>query len=128
MKIDRAIVSRKFNLGNYESLDMALEYQLTEGDNPKQVLAELREAIEMEFIDMQRKGSTPTAKPAPKCTKYAEDFKQYKDIELTQTQNEVEVHVTKFLDTAVWNEVHGKVKALGGKWDRADGFWRIPAC
>jgi hypothetical protein len=55
MKFDRAIVSRKFNLGNYETLDMALEYQLAEGDNPKQILAELREAIEMEFIDMQRK-------------------------------------------------------------------------
>lgn len=65
MNINKASVTRKFNLGNYESIDLTLEADLNEKDNPLNCLQELRDAIEMEFINMQRKDK-PAASPAVK--------------------------------------------------------------
>jgi hypothetical protein len=55
MRITKVSVSRKFNLGNYESCDMAAEAELNENDKPLEIWEILRDNIEMEFAAMQRK-------------------------------------------------------------------------
>jgi hypothetical protein len=61
MNISKVSVTRKFFLGNFETLDMSAEADITlPNENFKQVLGELREAIEMEYIDMQRVKPTQT--------------------------------------------------------------------
>jgi len=59
MNITKAVVTRKFNLGNYEQLCMTAEAELT-NDNLKEALTVLRDNIEMCFTDMERKD-----KPTP---------------------------------------------------------------
>lgn len=59
MNIKTVSVSRKFNLGNYESLDLYMEADLAANENPKEALAILRDNLEMTFAEMQR------AKPKP---------------------------------------------------------------
>lgn len=60
MNINKVAVTRKFNLGNYESLDLSAEATLNEKDNPLEVWQILRDNIEMEFVAMQK------PKPQPK--------------------------------------------------------------
>ena len=63
MKISKVMVNRKFNLGNYETLDMAAEAELSETDSPLEVWTILRDNLEMEFTNMQSK--TPEHKLSP---------------------------------------------------------------
>jgi hypothetical protein len=64
MKITKVMVNRKFNLGNYETLDIAAEAELNETDNPLEIWGVLKDNIEMSFIDMQKKKVTPQQIPA----------------------------------------------------------------
>jgi hypothetical protein len=65
MKITKVMVNRKFNLGNYESLDVAAEAELSESDNVLEAWSILRDNAEMWFIDQQRKkeASKPSQEP-----------------------------------------------------------------
>ena len=62
MNITKVSYSRKFSLPNYENLDLSIEAQLNEKDNPLEVWSILADNTEMWFIDHQRKKETP--KPA----------------------------------------------------------------
>jgi len=64
MKIVKVMVNRKFNLGNYETLDMAAEAELNDNDNPLEVWQIIRDNIEMEYITMQQK-KTKQEPPKP---------------------------------------------------------------
>ena len=66
MKITKVSVNRKFNLGNYETLDMAAEAELNEKDNPLEVWNIIRDNIEMCFTDMQRPKPKPVQPEHPK--------------------------------------------------------------
>ena len=66
MKIVKVMVNRKFFLGNFETLDMAAEAELSENDNPLATWELIRDNIEMEYIAMQSK--TRKA-PTPACDK-----------------------------------------------------------
>ena len=55
MKITKVSFNRKFNLGNYESLDVGAEAELGENDNALEVWSILRDNSEMWYIDQQRK-------------------------------------------------------------------------
>lgn len=67
MKITKVMVNRKFNLGNYETLDLAAEAEINDTDNPIETWNILRDNIEMTAFNMQRKTATPPQQPpAPK--------------------------------------------------------------
>ena len=61
MKITKVAVTRKFNLTNYESLDLTAEAELAENENVLEAWNILRDNAEMCFIDMQRKRDAGTA-------------------------------------------------------------------
>lgn len=76
MKLDRISLNRKFNLGNYETLDLGLEAQLGEQDNPLDVWKQLEDLAEMYLQTRLSKATSkadekpvaepkPVAKPAP---------------------------------------------------------------
>jgi hypothetical protein len=55
MKIVKVSFTRKFNLGNYESLDLHAEAELSGADNPPEIWTVLRDNTEMWFRDSQKK-------------------------------------------------------------------------
>jgi replication factor A1 len=69
VKITKVSFSRKYNLGNYETLDVGAEAELTEQDNPLEAWSILRDNAEMWFIDQQRKKDAEASgaqTPSPK--------------------------------------------------------------
>jgi hypothetical protein len=62
LKIDRARITRKFNLGNYETLDVGFEASLGEKDNPLDVCRQLEDLCE---LYLQARTAKPEAKPKP---------------------------------------------------------------
>jgi hypothetical protein len=69
MNIKKIAITRKFNLGNYESLDLTAEADLLETDGLTASLMILRESIEMAYTDMQRVKPAAPQKPAPQTVK-----------------------------------------------------------
>lgn len=69
MKITKVSFTRKFNLGNYESLDVAAEAELNENDNALEVWSILKDNAEMWFIDQQRKDKKPSPTSNPQAEK-----------------------------------------------------------
>ena len=45
MKPERIAITRKFNLGNYQTIDYHVEASLAEGEDPGQALKELEQVI-----------------------------------------------------------------------------------
>ena len=60
MRIVKVTFNRKFNLGNYESLDVGAEAELAENDTAMEVWTILKDNAEMWFIDQQRKRKEPS--------------------------------------------------------------------
>ena len=48
MKITNVEVTRKFNLGNYETMDIKLAADVEEGDNPESVIISLKNQIKQQ--------------------------------------------------------------------------------
>ena len=63
MRITKVSTERLFNLGNYESIRVGAEADLSDNDNPKEVWSILVSNAEMWFIDQQRQKDKE--KPAP---------------------------------------------------------------
>jgi hypothetical protein len=72
MKLTAISLNRKFNLGNYETLDVGLEAQLSEKDNPLDAWKQLEDLAEMH---LQTRTAKPEAKPtiAPKPSEKADN-------------------------------------------------------
>ena len=68
MKITKVMFNRKFNLSNYESLDIAAEAELIDDSvNVLEAWSILKDNAEMWFIDQQRKKTQALQQPvAPK--------------------------------------------------------------
>ena len=73
MNITKVAYSRKFNLGNYETLDLSIEAQLSEKDNPLEVWSILADNAEMWFIAQNNK---QTAKLQPQQTQQPQASQQ----------------------------------------------------
>jgi len=74
MNITKVSYSRKFSLPNYENLDLSIEAQLNEKDNPLDVWSILADNTEIWFIEKTRKAKqdvkpqTTPQQPAPQAT------------------------------------------------------------
>jgi hypothetical protein len=65
-------VTRKFNLGNYETLDIGLKAFIEEGEDPKQAMAKLEDEI-LRYQNKRVSQSEPQVKPSvPSETKTAQ--------------------------------------------------------
>ena len=62
MNVTKVAYTRKFNIGNYESVDVSIEAQLNDKDNPLEVWSILADNAEMWFIgEKTRKKGAPQA-------------------------------------------------------------------
>ena len=71
MNITKVSYSRKFSLPNYENLDLSIEAQLNEKDNPLEVWSILSDNAEMWFIgerNKKAKTQVPLQQPVPQVT------------------------------------------------------------
>ena len=127
MKVTKVMVNRKFNLGNYETLDMAAEAELNDTDNPLEIWQVLRDNIEMEYIAMQNKTKpTPTSKPQPtpqpqpKQSSQGESLKgKFKDETLQHILIQLNGDITTkeyIHDKALWARINDDLKANGYVW------------
>ena len=64
MNVTKVAYTRKFNIGNYESVDVSIEAQLNDKDNPLEVWSILADNAEMWFIGekTRKKGASATPK------------------------------------------------------------------
>jgi hypothetical protein len=146
LRIIKVSVNRKFNLGNYETLDMSAEAELSENDKPLEIWEILRDNIEMEFSAMQRKdrkaptpASDQATKPQP-TTKAPEQTKGLdairmkfsEDVEtrltFEQKGNYVIVKPKQFLGSELFAAISGIIRGSGGEYISAgkDSHWRVP--
>jgi hypothetical protein len=70
MKITKVMVNRKYNLGNYETLDIAAEAELSEKDTAYEVWSILKDNADNWFMEMRnpkpKPAPVPVVQPAPK--------------------------------------------------------------
>ena len=126
MKITKIMVNRKFNLGNYESLDMAAEAEISEADNPLEILAVLRDNIEMEYIAMQNKKTQPAPSTTTSPFKRVEPKKEepktksgFKDetIKNVVIETNGDIKTIGFIhDRELWARINDDLKANGYRW------------
>ena len=121
MKINKVSVSRKFNLGNYETLDMAAEAELNEKDSPLEVWEILRDNIEMEFQSMQRKDRKAPTPMSDQALKQPLQTKTglFKEATLKNTLAQLDgsmkpIHYIE--DKELWNQINDDLTACGFKW------------
>lgn len=129
------MVNRKFNLGNYETLDLAAEAELNETDNPLEVWNIIRDNIEMQFINMQKpkpKASEPvplqnpfknviasksaTLEPPNQTQSATETFKE-ETIKYTLAQLNGDIKPIHYInDSELFGRISEDLKTHGYKW------------
>jgi len=143
MNITKASYSRKFNLGNYESMDVSAEADLAPDDSVLDVWTVLRDNAEFWFNDQKNKKPNPRQEQPPttqsnqatKTTQSTEDrirqafptnlealleFKQANRIVLIKPKN--------FLGSEIFADISAIVKDLKGAYVSAgrDSHWEVP--
>jgi hypothetical protein len=140
VNITKVSFSRKFNIGNYESLDASMEAELSEKDNPHEVLTILKDNVEMWFIDQRKTGANHPAQtqiaPAPTTTPpatlgnirrlFPEDLEKLLTFE--QKGKVVIIKPRAFLGTTIYSEILDIVRKAGGEYISAgkDSHFRVP--
>jgi len=132
MNITKVAYTRKFNLGNYESLDLSIEAVLNEKDNPLEVWSILSDNAEMWFISEKTRKTKQDAKPqsAPQQPalqaksasqaienirkKFPEDIENRLDFE--EKNGDIIVKSKQFLGSEAFREALDAVTALSGKY------------
>jgi len=130
LKLDRVKLNRKYNLGNYETLDVGFEAETTEQDNPLDVLKGLEDLAELylQSRTMKPESSKPEKKETPQPTKqqannlleqFPPDYRSY----LSVKDNKIFI---KFVSKEKWTEINQVAKGLGYEWISAgkDSHWR----
>ena len=147
MKIIKVALTRKFNLGGYESIDVSAEAELAENDNCLEVWTILKDNAEMWHLYQQRERKEPS-EAAKKIAEQITSGAAPKEVERTQAKgilNEFPkdlanlLEVSKvgmvwilkpvhFLGAEKWKEINDIVKNCGGKWIGAgkESNWEVP--
>ena len=136
MKVTKVMVNRKFNLGNYETLDMAAEAELNDTDNPLEIWQVLRDNIEMEYIVMQNKTKptppqpTPTAQPQEATlNNFIAEFppEQQQRLDFALKGNKFIIRPKQFLGSDMFAQVSAVVRSFGGEYISAgkESHWRV---
>ena len=131
--ISVAKISRKFNLGNYESMEVGLEAFVGEGENVYEVLAGLEGTIKTyiqthhsEVLDV--KPSQPQAQPQQptkmvqltiqeKLEKIKQPFRGFEDLlAFTVSDGKVVVRARQFLGSENFAKIANIVRGLGGTY------------
>ncbi len=134
MKIIKVAFTRKFNLGNYESLDLYAEAELNEKDNPLEIWAILRDNTEMWFRDSLKKPVGEREQPQPKeePQKLQAEKKAEPEIDVTglhwedvRTENPFEV--CKDYEAEAYKLLKAKIHEKQGKPIWVDGatYWMM---
>jgi hypothetical protein len=149
VNITKVSFNQKFNLGNYESIDVGAEAQLSDKDNPLEVWTILRDNAEMWFISEKNKKPTPhleqplplpqtstpktqqlTNKNTDPITTLRANFTEEIDQKLNykQQNSSILIHPKNFLGSEIFAEISTIVRRLRGEYISAgrDSHWRIP--
>jgi hypothetical protein len=144
LNITKVSYSRKYNLGNYESLDVAAEAVLNEKDNPLEVWTILADNTEMWYIAEKNKKANPQPKqpstPQPQATQPKPEAVANIDI-LKEFPEEVESRLTAerkgnywiirpkhFLGSELFAQISATVRVLHGEYVSAgkESHWMVP--
>ena len=127
MKLDRVKLNRKYNLGNYETLDVSFEAEITEQDNPLDTLKGLEDMAELYL--QSRTSRTEQPKPQPKEAEHT----AAKSI-LNEFPAEYRQHLTvkngniysEFVNKERWTEINQIARGIGYEYVSAgkESHWR----
>jgi hypothetical protein len=149
LKITKVAINRKFNLGNYESLDAFAEAELSEKDNAVEVWTVLRDNAEMWFTDQQRKKKEPSAeakKVAEQITSGATEKPKPQEsadaklilsnfpldlanlLEISELPKLWYLKAVHFLGTEKFAAISQVVRQMGGKYvsEGKTSHWEVP--
>jgi hypothetical protein len=150
MIISKVSFTRKWNLGNFESLDLSIEAQIGEKDNPLETWTILKDNAEMWFIDYKKKlmggnegkqpfpsvsptspkpSATPPTQQRRSINDIAHSFPEIIEAKLTFEQR-IDYIIIKpkyFLGTEMFAQISGMICSMGGEYISAgkDSHWRI---
>ena len=137
MRITKVSFNRKFNLGNYESLDVYAEAELSQTDNPLDVWTVLRDNTEMWYRDSSKKpvgeqANQPIEQPKPQSTpqqtKQAtqkteklpieKEFPPELEMQLKfeDKGDYIRIAPAQFLGSETFSKVAAVVRGLGGEY------------
>jgi hypothetical protein len=139
MNITKVSYSRKFSLSNYENLDLSIEAQLGEKDNPLEVWSILADNAEMWFISERNKKAKPQTapqQPAPQAKPATQTIESIRKkfpagieskIDFAEKNGYIIIKSKQFLDSEAFREVLDTVLSLGGEYVSAgkDTHWRV---
>jgi hypothetical protein len=129
--ISVAKIRRKFNLGNYESMEVGLEAFVGEGENVQQVLATLEAEAKKYMQNAHPEASKPAAEEKPKTAETIQNAfpPELKEL-LTFEQNNQAIIIRPrgFLGNENFCEIAKIVKAHSGEYVSAgkNSHFRVP--
>ena len=144
MNITKVSYSRKYNLGNYETLDVAAEAVLNEKDNPLEAWSILADNTEMWFIAEKNKKANPQQKqpstpqpnatqPKPEAVKNIDILKEFTEEQENRLTAERKgdywiIRPKHFLGSELFAQISATVRSLQGEYISAgkDSHWRVP--
>ena len=128
MKIEKVTLNRKFNLGNYETLDCGFEASRVNTDNPLDVFKQLEDVAEL-YLESRLKPTKAEKPPyvpkpdemSPKmfAEKFPEDLRRY----LTFSKDTIK---TKHVAYELWQRMDKIARGLGYEYvsDGKNSRWR----
>lgn len=121
MELDRVKLNRKYNLGNYETIDVGFEAETNEQDNPLDVLKHLEDMAELYLQARTAKTEQkPQPKPQPKPKPELKVDATSLAWETVQTENPFEI--TKQQEHESFKLLKAKVDEKHGKPVYVDGY------
>jgi len=137
-RITKVSMTRKFNIGNFETLDLGVEALIGENDTAYQVFSNLKDVIDNYYqstvgtLQVRLAATQPQVKPKIEA---ASDYQQKFPIELqkklsfTEKGGSTIIKPLEFLGSENYKKIVVLVKELGGEYVSAgkDSYFRIPS-